>query len=227
MLFKLFWDHSLGDAELLEMASELPAIASLLDPYVCSELDLALADIPGSTGIGQKVVDGWIAAFKAQKHERVNDENPFNRPLHKAIAAEFAAVNKQAQARTTVLDACMYVIENSGWGTMQEVAMKGATAADFEAAIRSMEIEKLRRFMRRMIEMRLQRQTYDTHFGTATERFVEACRAIANDPTPSRLAGLIKRLFAETALASELVLPQAQVAPVPAQAALAPVVRNP
>ena len=112
----------------------------------------------------------------------------------------------------------MNVIENSSWGTMQEVAMKGATAADFEAAIRSMEIEKLRRFMRRMIEMRLQRQTYDTRFGTATERFVEACRTIANDPTSSRLAGLIKRLFAETALASELVLPQAQAAAAPAQA---------
>jgi hypothetical protein len=100
---------------------------------------------------------------------------------------------------------------------MQEVAMKRATAADFESAIRNMEIEKLRRFMRRMIEMRLQRQTYDPHFGTATERFVEACRTIANDPSSSRLAGLIKLLFARTALASEL-LPQARAALAPDQA---------
>lgn len=217
-LFKVYWDHYLSDAQLLELASDLPAIAGQLDPYVCSELDVALAGIPGGAGVGQEIVDGWITAFKTQKHEQVNDENPFNRPLHKAIAAEFAAVNAQAQARTTVVDACMYVIENSGWGTMQEVAMKGATAADFESAIRNMEIEKLRRFMRRMIEMRLQRQTYDRHFGHATERFVEACRAIANDPASSRLAGLIKRIFAGTALASELVLPQAQAAPAPAQA---------
>lgn len=55
-----------------------------------------------------------------EKHERFDDENPFNRPLHAAIAAEFAAVNAQAQARTTVLDAGMSVIENSGWGTMQK-----------------------------------------------------------------------------------------------------------
>jgi len=218
-MFKVFWDHRLNNNQLLEMASELPAIAGLLDPYVCSELDIALADIPGGATIGQAIVDGWIAAFKAMKHEWVNDENPFNRPLHKAIAAEFAAVNTQAQARTTVLDACMYVIENNGWGTMQEVAMKGATAADFESTIRNMEIDKLRRFMRRMIEMHLQRQTYDPHFGTATERFVEACRSIANDPASSRLAGLVKRLFAGTALASDLALPQAQTAPAPAQAA--------
>ena len=219
---KVFWDHRIDDAELLEMSKELPGIAGLLDPYVCSELDIALAGIPGGGGVGQAIIDGWIAAFRGQNHERINDDNPFNRPLHAAIAAEFAAVNARAQASTTVLDACMHIMENGGWGTMQEVAMKGATAADFESAIRGMEIEKLRKFMRRMIEMRLQRQTYDPHFGTATERFVEACRAIANDPASSRLAGLIKRLFAGTALASELLPIQAQAPVAAAQAAAVP-----
>ncbi len=209
-MYKLCWDHRLSNAQLLEMASELPAISGLLDPYICSELEIELAAIPGGASIGQAVVDGWVASFKAHKYEQVNDDNPFNRPLHKSIAAEFAAVNAQAQARTTVLEACMHVIEKSGWGTMQEIAMKGATAADFESAIRNMEIDKLRRFMRRMIEMRLQKQTYDAHFGTATERFVEACRTIANDAVSTRLAELIKRLFAGTALASDLTLPQAQ-----------------
>ena len=199
----------------------------MLDPYVVSDLDIALEGIPGGAATGQAIVDGWIASFKAQKRDRINDDNPFNRSLHKAIAAEFAAINAQTQARTSVLDACMHVLENGGWGTMQEVAMKSATAAAFETAIKNMEIETLRRFMRRMIEMRLQRRTYDQHFGTATERFVEACRTIANDPASSRLAGLIKRLFARTALASELAPPQAQTAPVPAQAAPAAVPSNP
>lgn len=217
-LFKLFWDHRLQEAQLLELASELPAISGLLDPYVATELDMALAKIPGGAKIGQAIVDGWIAAFKAKNLNRINDDNPFNRPLHMAIADEFAAINDQAQARTTVLDACMYVIENSGWGTMQEVAMKSATASDFESAIRNMDIDKLRRFMRRMIEMRLQRQTFDPHFGTATDRFIEACRSISNDKTSSRLAGLIQRLFAGTALASELVSSQVQEAPAPTAA---------
>ncbi len=183
------------------MSKDLPNISGLLDPYVCSDLDITLAGIPGGAGVGQSIVDGSIATFRVQNHASINDDNPFDRPLHAAIAAEFAATNAQDQARTTVLDACTHVTENGGWGTMQEVAMKEATAADFESAIRTMEIEKLRKFMRRMIEMRLQRQSYDPHFGTATERFVDACRAIANDPASSRLAGLIKRLFAGTALA--------------------------
>jgi hypothetical protein len=109
----------------------------------------------------------------------------------------------------------MDIIEKSGWGTLQEVAMKRATAAEFEAAIRGMDIEKLRRFMRRMIEMRLQRATYDAHFGTATQHFMDACRAIANDANSPRLAALIRRLFAATALAPELNPPAA----IPAQPA--------
>jgi hypothetical protein len=69
-----------------------------------------------------------------------------------------------------------------------------------------MGVDELPKFMRRMIQMRLQRGTYDPHFGSATERFMEACKAIANDQTPgsARLAKLMKRLFEKTALASEL-----------------------
>jgi hypothetical protein len=135
----------------------------------------------------------------------VNDENPFNNPLHPKIQAEFAAIKATAQANASVVDACMHVIENSGWGTLQEVALRQATAADCEAAIREMEdLDKLRRFMRQMIKMRIQRATYDPHFGTATERFVEACRAIANDAASPRLASLVQRLFRGTPLASEL-----------------------
>jgi hypothetical protein len=209
-LFKLFWDHHLNEAQLLELASEIPAISGLLDPYMVTELDTELAKIPEGAKIGQAIVDEWIAVFKSKNLDRINDDNLFNRPLHAAIVAEFAAINNQSQARTTVLDACMHVIENSGWGTMQEVAMKSATASDFESAIRNMDIDKLKRFMRRMIDMRLQRQTFDPHFGTATDRFVEACRRISNDKTCSRLAGLIERLFAGAGLAFELASPHVQ-----------------
>lgn len=214
-----FWDHFVGDAQLLKMGSELPAIAGLLDPFLCTDLNIALGEIPEGAGIGQAIIEEWIVAFRTRASgETVDIDNPFNRPLDAAITTEFAAVNSKVQALTTVLDACMHVIENKGWGTKQELAMKRGTAAEFETAIRTMEIDKLRRFMHRMIEMRLQRQTYDAHFGMATERFVEACRAIANDTESRRLGALIKRLFAETALASDLVLPQVQsadLAPVP------------
>lgn len=55
--------------------------------------------------------------------------------------------------------------------------------------------------------MRLKRETFDPHFRAGTERFIGACRSIANDATTPRLAKLIKRLFEGTALAAELAEP--------------------
>jgi hypothetical protein len=203
-LKRTFWDHRVGDAQLVGEAAQFLGVAPLLDPYTVTKLDAVLSKLPGGGPTGQAIVDGWIAGFRAGNPVDVDDDNPFNQPMHAAIKAEFAAVKGQAHANANVIDACIHVIENSSWGTLQEAAMRRATAADFEAAIRGMDVEKLRTFMRRMIEMRLQRQTYDPHFGTATERFVEACRTIANDAGSPRLAGLIKALFEPTALASEI-----------------------
>lgn len=205
-LKRVFWDHRTAEAQLVTEAAAFPAVAGLLDPFIATQLDSVLTKMPGGAPIGEAIIAGWIDAFKASKPTSVNDENPFNNPLHPKIVAEFDLIKANAHANATVIDACMDIIQNSGWGTLQEVAMRRATAADFEAAIRDMEdLDKLRRFMRRMIEMRLQRETYDPHFGTATERFMEACRAIANDAASPRLASLIRRLFDSTTLASELM----------------------
>lgn len=205
-LKRVFWDHRVEESQLVLEAASFPMRAGLLDPYTVTQLGSALEKLPGGSEIGETIIEGWIEAFKASKPNTVIDDNPFNNPLHPKIQAEFAAIKANIQASATVIDACMDIIENSGWGTLQEVAMQRATATDFEVAIREMDdLDKLRRFMRRMMEMRLQRETYDPHFGTATERFVEACRTIANDTTSPRLAGLIQRLFSGTALASELV----------------------
>lgn len=208
-LNRAFWDHRVSDADLLAEAGHFPASAELLDPYVATQLFETLSELPNGQALGQAIVDAWIAAFEARDHHDVEDDNPFNNPIHPDIKAAFDAAKARVQASATVLDACRYIIDNSGWGTLQEVAMKRATAADFDAAIRGMDIEMLRRFMRRMIEMRLQRVTYDAHFGTATQHFIDACRAISNDSNSPRLAALIKKLFARTALAVELAPPQA------------------
>lgn len=207
-LKRVFWDHRTDDAQLVAEAAALPPKAGLLDPYTATQLDSMLADMPGGAAIGEAIVDGWIAAFKATNPTQVNDENPFNNPLHPKIQETFSEIKAEEHANATVVDACMDIINNSGWGTLQEVAMRRATAADFEAAIRNMEdLDQLRRFMRKMMELRLQRETYDPHFGSASDRFVEACRTIANDAASPRLAGLVKRLFEGTALAAELAPP--------------------
>nr|WP_297352917.1 P-loop NTPase fold protein [uncultured Caldimonas sp.] len=204
------WDHRATDAELVAAAAGFPAIAGQLDPYVVTELHGVLDELAGGQALAGQVIQSWIAAFQAAGAPAPEGDNPFGNPLHPDIKAVFDAAVAQQQAQATVVEACNYIIEHSGWGTMQEIAMKRATAADFQSAIRNMDVEDLPKFMRRMIQMRLQRRTYDPHFGHATERFVEACRAIANDQAPesARLSKLIKRLLLRNALEQELNPPQ-------------------
>lgn len=208
-LNRAFWDHRVSDTDLLAEARQFTTSAKLLDPYVATQLFYTISELPHGQALGQAIIDAWIAAFKAGDHHDVKDDNPFNTPIHPDIKAAFDAAEARAQASTTVVDACIDIIDNSGWGTLQEVAMKRATAEEFDAAIRGMDIDTLRRFMKRMIEMCLQRATYDAHFGTATQHFIDACRAISNDSNSPRLAALIRKLFAKTTLAVELFPPPA------------------
>lgn len=98
------------------------------------------------------------------------------------------------QRSVTVVDACMHIIENNGWSTLQENVLRNATAKDFENAIRGIEdLDQFGRFMTRMVQMCQQPANYQC-FGTATQRFMEACREIANDPESPRLAGIVRRV---------------------------------
>jgi hypothetical protein len=214
-LNRAFWEHRLSDADLLAQAGQFPACAELLDPYIATQLFDTLYKLPEGQALGHAIIDAWITAFEAGNYQYVEDDNPFNNPIHPDIKAAFDAAKARTQASTTLVDACLDIINNRGWGTLQEVAMKRATVADFDAAIRGMEIDKLRRFMRRMIEMCLQRATYDAHFGTAPQHFLDACRSISSDSNSPRLAALINKLFSKTALAVELTpSPAAQAEPV-------------
>jgi hypothetical protein len=208
LLDRLFWDHLTAEAELLAQADKLASVAHLLHCFTVTDLDRSLAELPGGSAVGQKIVQAWIAAFRAREPEINDDDFPFRRPVHPDIMSEFATSKARTQAKTTVFDACTHIVKNSGWGTMHEVALKNATVEDFESTIKGLEIDDFRSFMRKMLEMRIQRHVYYPHFGSATDRFVEACRNIVAAPDAGRLGVLVKRLFDDANIGAELT-PQA------------------
>ncbi|MGF6696988.1 hypothetical protein OKW38_001600 [Paraburkholderia sp. MM5496-R1] len=216
---RLVWDHRVSEAELVEQAKELVPVSKHLDPYIATDLCSALSSLPAGKDVGRAIVQGWLSEFRTQQHDDVNDENPFGRPLHPEISAEFAAIKAGAQAKATLFDTSKYIVEHSGWGPRQEIVMKTATAAEFESTIRSLGIDDLRFFMRHLLEMRIQRQTYDPHFGSATDRFTEACRNIVSAPDSGRLGTLIKHLFKEANLGSEVDPSAISIAAASAEAA--------
>ena len=96
----------------------------------------------------------WIAENPEKIAAAGNDDNPFNKPIHHKIQDEMDASKQDIQRSTTVVDASMHIIENSGWSTLQENVLRNATEKDFENAIRDNgDVDRFARFMTRMVQM--------------------------------------------------------------------------
>lgn len=203
----MIWHHRLSVSELIAEAENLAKFAHLLDVYNVTSLHSRISGLDGGAVIADSIIDNWIAEFRKRETQEFDFDNFFKRPIHPRIEAAFNAARADSQAKSTVFDACAHIAKNSGWGHKQEVVMKSASVLDFEATIKSLDTEELRLFMCRFIDLYLHRGTYEKHFGTAMDHFVEACRNICTDPNSGRLGDLIKLLFIDTKLEEELNLP--------------------
>lgn len=213
----VIWHYKMTEPELLTEAEALAQQAHLLDLYTVSSLHDLVSGLAGGSTVANAIVDKWIASFRSKNPDFSDFDNFFRQPIHPRIQAALDELKAAAQAKTTVFDACEYVAKNSGWGNKQEVAMKSASVADFEATIKSLEVNDLRLFLCRFVDMCVHKGTYLSHFGSAMDHFTQACRNITADPNQARLGALIKLLFKDAKIESELNLPEA-VAPVAEEA---------
>lgn len=205
----VIWHYKMTEPELLTEAEELAQQAHLLDLYTVSSLHDLVSGLAGGSTVADAIVDKWIASYQSKNPDFSEVDNFFRQPIHPRIQAVLDELKAAAQAKTTVFDACEYVAKNSGWGHKQEVAMKSASVADFEATIKSLEVNDLRLFLCRFVDMCVHKGTYLPHFGSAMDHFTQACRNITTDPDQARLGALIKLLFKDAKIESELNLPAA------------------
>jgi hypothetical protein len=195
---QLTWEHTRSEAELLAEATLMASRVQSLDAGTITYFHGRVSALPG----GQIVADGaltkWIEAFKAKSPDSAPEEGLFHRELHPRIKEEFQAINAKNEKTLTPFDVCAHVAKHSGWGVRQELAMKSATVQDMDSLIRTLPIPNLKLFMRCMLDYALHKETYEKHFGSAMDNFVEACRGISRDQTSGRLGKLIIGLFAES-----------------------------
>lgn len=200
---KFYWDPRTNDAQLLQEATELTDKATHLNPYDITELYAVLEKLPGGQPLGEQMVAKWIADNPEKIAAAADVDNPFNNPIHPTIQQEMDAAKHDLQRSASVVDTCMHIIENSGWSPLQENVLRNATAMDFANAIREIDdIDRFARFMTRMVQMCQQPANYQC-FGTATQRFMEACREIVNDPESPRQAGIMRRVCGAAGLSLE------------------------
>lgn len=194
------WHHEMTEEQLLTEARGLVKKSHLLDAYNVTSLHDLILGISGGAEIANLVIDNWLQVFQARVEDDFDDEDFWHRPVHARIKEMFVAAKASAQENTTVFDACFYIAKHSGWGHKQESVLKSASVMDFEATIKSLDPTNLRLFMCRFLEMCVQRENYEKHFGTAVDHFIQACSNICSDSESARLSGLISLLFNDAKL---------------------------
>jgi hypothetical protein len=199
-----FWDHTLTEEQLLTQSRSLVEKSHLMDPSMVTSLCSTLAEFSGGQELGDKAIDIWLENFKAQGQNEELERSAFRRKLHPKIEQAFQQAEERIRADTSIIDACKYIAQHSGWGPRQEFVLNRSTAGAMESALREAPIQDLPLILGKMIELTENRGTYAKHFGPALESFVEACCSIVNDPASQRFANIIRHLFREAGLTSLL-----------------------
>ena len=209
----VIWHYKMTEPELVAEAEALAQRAHMLDLYTVSSLHGMVSGLAGGATVADSIVDKWIDTFRSKSPDVGDFDNFWRRPIHPRIRAELDVLKAAAQAKTTIFDACQHVAKKSGWGHKQEAAMKSASVADFDATIKSLEMEDLRLFMCEFVDMCVHKANYLSRAGSAMDNFTQACRNIAADPRQARLGALIARLFKEAEIELELNPPVATTTP--------------
>jgi hypothetical protein len=200
----VIFHHKMTETELVAEAKVLAEKVHLLDAYTVTSLHDLVSGLANGGSVADSMIDKWIENFKSSNFQDLDFDDVFQRPVHPQIKAAFDATKTAVQAKTTVFDALTHIAINSGWGRKQEGVMKSVSVQDIEETIKSLAPDDLRHFMSRFLKLCVQRETYRPHFGSAMDHFIEACRNICTAPNTGRLSGLIKLLFKDANLESEL-----------------------
>lgn len=191
------WHPEITEAELLKDVGAILPDVGLLDMFSVTSLHDEAKSLAGGASLAQELVDGWLAAFRqrhAVEHDPLLDRpvNPFRRPLHPEIEAEILAAQVRQRSNATVLEVCRTVRDNGAWGDREKLFMRSVTPADYEAEILATTGTDLKLLLLQSMDFLKNRHIYDSHFGGATQSFLEACRTIVTRDPGSRFAKLIR-----------------------------------
>jgi hypothetical protein len=203
---RIIWHHELSEQILILEAYALVDKVHYLDAATVSGLHELLVGLTDGAEVANTIIERWLLDVPPIENLDVDSDfrDFFGRPLHPKIKSYYEEAVNASQASTTIYDACEWIRKHSGWGSRQEETMKKATVSDFELAIRTLEPSKLKIFMNQFLKMHLNRSTYLSSFGSATDNFVIACRNICADSSSVRLAGLIRLLFSNSEIEGDL-----------------------
>ncbi|MCF8828024.1 P-loop NTPase fold protein [Xanthomonas campestris] len=194
------WHHKRTDESLIKEAEELVEGMEYLDASMATSLCSSAADLPGGSDVGERIIDGWLAAFHARI--AISDQeldwhvgHPVRSPLHPRIREAVSAALAARGRSVGIFEICQKIHRDQAWGKAESNQLKDATAASFIEVIRAVEGNELIAVMSVMLDIAKDSLEGHHHFGSAGGQFVDACKQILGEEPGSRLAKLIKNLF--------------------------------
>ncbi|SEP48778.1 hypothetical protein SAMN02990966_07123 [Rhodospirillales bacterium URHD0017] len=211
---KKFWERSIWhpevtETELLEELRGMLPDVGLLDMYTVTSLHDQAMSLEAGGDLGQKLVDGWMAAFRkrhpaGQEPDLDLNFNHFGRPLHPDIAAEMQAMLARKQSGATLLEVCRTVRDGHGWGRRERTFMQSVSPADYETTIIATTGSDLKLLLLQSMDFLKNTNLYGTDFGGSGQSFLEACRRIVAREQGSRIAKLIYNVFRDAGIETQL-----------------------
>jgi hypothetical protein len=197
------WHPEVSHDELLAEARGLLPEVQLLAPGMVTVLHDVLAEIPGGgTELAAAMVESCIQQLRRDAPVIPHYLEQLIVGLHPRIREEYENLAKLGVAKRSLPDVIKSIIEKSGWGDEEKAALRAATPADFEAAIRDLTGDDLKLFLVKNIELFVNREQYREHFGSAMDNFLAACKDLSTKD--DRLAFVVKGAFARANLRATL-----------------------
>lgn len=198
------WHPNMSEAELLQESKVVAKNSSLLGASFVTYLYDLISGLHDGKVVADSLLKNWLDAFNSRDIENFAFDNFHHQSMHPDILAAFEDANSKAQAKTTLLDVCLKIVKNTGWGEREEKVLRTATAKDFELTIRNLVGQDLRIFMSKFIEMCINPEMYRQHFGFVADHFISACKNIYEDQAAPRYAWIIEKQFKEFGLEADL-----------------------
>lgn len=202
-----WWDPSISDQELREIARELLPDTVNLSASEVSEFVGVLDQLPDPE-LSAEVVQLWLASANDRPELQALHPHALiseSRNIHSAIRAKLIAINRSINSPLSLTEAVEHIAESRSWGNREKETFANSTVTDYESAISTLKLQPLRTFIFQHLDWQSE-QTGVTAFMKGVENFVQACKNINEARPDSRLAHMIRRSFSERRKL-ELILP--------------------
>jgi hypothetical protein len=201
----VWWDPHVSNTELLQEAKELLVTVNVIGPDAISDLVSTVEEL-GDGDLAKKFLDDWLASLDLRPEYQNLDERPFESPhrsFHPKVIEKLNAMRDQQHPPLPLIDVVERIVQNSGWGDREKIALRNSSVTKYEDAIREVRGDTLRRFFGEHIGW-LKSEPYDENFKIGATNFVRACANIYTAEPNSRLSKMIHSAFEAQGLNSKL-----------------------